>query len=176
MKRIGLTVREKIISDIKEKFKDTNGCFFVGFNKVKAFPYNSLRNKLHKLNSKILVAKNSLFKRTFAEIGWQEADSFLQRETGIVFVYDKDIVAACKTIVDFFKDSEVMDIKGGFLGGRKLGVKDVHALAKLPSKNVLLGMATRGLASPLTGFSGVLNQIILKFIWTIEELKKKKGK
>jgi len=49
-------------------------------------------------------------------------------------------------------------------------------LAKLPSKEVLLGMAVSALAAPLSGFANVLNQVILKFVWAIEEIKKTKDK
>ncbi|UCD15743.1 MAG: 50S ribosomal protein L10 [Candidatus Omnitrophota bacterium] len=175
MKRIGLVFREKIIEEIKERVQDTKGCFFVGFNKVKASPYNCLRNDLHKVGSKVLVTKNSLLKRAFTDLGWQDLDGFLEGETGIVFVYDKDIVGACKIMVNFSKEREVLQIKGGFLGGEKVDSKQVAALAKLPSKEILLGMAVRGMASPLTGFVGALNQIILKFVWVVQEIKNKKG-
>ncbi|MBU1122663.1 MAG: 50S ribosomal protein L10 [Candidatus Omnitrophota bacterium] len=176
MKRIGLVVRENIIDEIKNKAQDTNGCFFVRFNKVKAFPYNCLRNTLHKVESKVLVVKNSLLKMAFGDLGWEQVDSFLDGETGVVFVYGKDVVEACKVIVNFSKEQETLEIKGGFLGGQRVDSNGVTALAKLPSKEILLGMAVRGMSSPLSGFLTVLNQTILKFVWVVEEIKKQKSK
>jgi large subunit ribosomal protein L10 len=174
MKRIGLLVREKTIDDIKERTKDITGCFFVSFNKVKAFPYNTLRNELRGMGSKVFVAKNSMFKRAFQELGYQDCDALLEGETGVVFVYDKDVVKTCKVLMDFSKEKEVLEVRGGLLGDQKLTSAQVSALAKLPSKEVLLGAAVSSLASPLTGFLGVLNQMILKFVWVVEEIKKTK--
>ena len=49
-------------------------------------------------------------------------------------------------------------------------------LAKLPPKEVLLGMAVSGIASPLTGFISTMNQMMLNFLWTVEEIRKVKDK
>lgn len=176
MKKIGLIVREKIIEEIKAGVKDTTGCFFVDFNKVGAFPYNVLRNNLKGAGARVFVAKNSLFRKVFKELEWENLGGFLEGETGVVFVYDKDVVKACKILVEFSKQKEILKlIKGGFVGKQKITSEQVSNLSKLPAKEVLLAMALRGLTSPLTGFMGALSQIILKFVWTIEEIKKKKG-
>lgn len=175
MKTIGLLVRERIIEEIKEKAKDTNACFFVGFKKVDAFSVNVMRNNLLGTGAKMMVAKNSLFKKAFEDLGWGKLNGVLDSETGVVFAYDQDIVRSCKVIVDFSKDNENVVVKGGFLKDKLISVAEVDALAKLPSKEILLGMALSGLASPLTGFLSTLNQIVLKFLWVVEEIKKKKG-
>lgn len=175
MKKVGLIVREKIMEEIKAGVKDTTGCFFVAFNKVRAFPYNVLRNNLKGAGARVFVAKNSLFRKVFQELEWGNLGGFLEGETGVIFVYDKDVVKACKILVEFSKQSEVLKLKGGFVGKQKITSEQVSNLAKLPAKEVLLAMALRGLISPLTGFMGALNQIILKFVWAIEEIKKVKS-
>jgi len=77
--------------------------------------------------------------------------------------------------MDFSKDNENLLIKGGILKDKKITLQEVKDLAKLPSREVLLGMAVGAMASPITGFLNALNQVVLKFLWTIEEIKKKKG-
>jgi len=174
MKKIGLLVKEKIVEELKEKVDDAQGYFFVSFSKVEAFSLNTLRNGLRDLEARILVAKNSLFKRALEGLNQQELANLLESETGAVFVYNEDVVGVCKALVDFAKENENLQIKGGFINKRMVTSEEVLALAKLPPKDIILGMAVSALASPLTGFLSSLNQIILKFIWTIEEIKKKK--
>lgn len=173
--KLGLVVREKLIGEILARAKDNNACFFVGFNKLEAFPYNCLRNDLRAADAIFFVTKNSLFKRAFEDLGWKDFNEFLQGETGVVFVYDKDVVKTCKILVDRTKENEALFLKGAFLGEGKLTATQVKALAKLPPKEVLIGMAVGGLAAPITGFLTVLNQVILKFVWALEEIKKKKS-
>ncbi|HDN86010.1 MAG TPA: hypothetical protein ENG49_02170 [Candidatus Omnitrophica bacterium] len=68
-----------------------------------------------------------------------------------------------------------MILKGGYLKEKRVEESQILELAKLPPRDILLGMAVMSLASPLTGFLNSLNQVILKFVWVVEELKKKKS-
>jgi len=172
MEKIGLLTRETIVEELKQKAKEAEGCFFIGFNKVDAFSFNHLRNSLKTSKAQVFVAKNSLFKRAFQELERQNAESFLEAETGIVFVYDKDIVRPCKILADFSKETEGLRLKGGVIKGKEISSKELGTLAKLPSKEVLLGWAVSAIASPITGFLACANQIILKFVWVLEEIKK----
>ena len=85
MKTLGLLVREQIVDEIKERADGVNACFFINFNKVKAFALNSARNDLKKSGANVFVAKNSLFEKAFSELGY-DASSLLGKETGVVFV------------------------------------------------------------------------------------------
>ncbi|MFA5007777.1 MAG: 50S ribosomal protein L10 [Candidatus Omnitrophota bacterium] len=173
MKHIGAIVREQIVGEIRESIKQSEGCFFVNFNKVKAFSISQLRNNLRTTKAKVYVAKNSLFSKAF-DTKRDTIANFISGETAIIFVYDKDIVKTAKALVDFAKENEILKIQGGFLNDKAVTPEDLNALAKLPPKEVLLGMAVSGLASPITGFVSTLNQVILKFVWVVEEIKTKR--
>ena len=174
VKKIGLVVAERIVEDLKKGVKDTEGCFFVGFNKVGAYPFNELRNNLRDIGAKIFVAKNSLFKRALGELGWEDIDDLLETETGVVIVKDEDVVKVCKSLVEFTKETEALQLKGGFIKDKKVGSKELSSLAKLPSREILIGMVVSSFAAPMSGFLNTLNQIILKFVWVVEEIKKTK--
>ncbi|MBU2251019.1 MAG: 50S ribosomal protein L10, partial [Candidatus Omnitrophica bacterium] len=108
-------------------------------------------------------------------ICWTDQEGLLdKKETGAVLVYEKDLVEACKAIVDFAKESELLEVKGAQIDSKKLSAKEVQAMAKLPSREILLGMAVSGLAAPISGFARCLNQVILKFVWAVEEVRKAK--
>jgi large subunit ribosomal protein L10 len=173
MKHIGAVVRERVVDEIKENIKQSEGCFFVNFNKVKAFSISQLRNNLRTTKAKVYVAKNSLFSKAF-ETDRDNIANFINGETAVIFIYDKDIVKTAKALVDFAKENEILKIQGGILKDKTVSSEDLNALAKLPPKEILLGMAVSGLASPITGFVSTLNQVILKFLWTVEEIKKQK--
>jgi len=173
-KKIGLLTRERIVKEIKQGVKDIEGCFFVSFNKVGAFPLNELRNNLRDSGARIFVTKNSLFKKALGELGWEDVNSLLEAETGIVIIKDNDVVKACKTLVEFTKETETLQLKGGIIKDKRVSSKELGALAKLPSREVLIGMVVFSFASPLCGFLNTLNQIILKFVWVVEEIKKAK--
>jgi len=173
-KKIGLLIRERIVEALKQEVKGIEGCFFVGFNKVGAFPFNELRNNLRDSGVKVFVAKNSLFKRALGELGWEDMNSLLETETGVVIVKEDEVVNTCKILVEFTKETESLQLKGGVIKDKRVSPKDLGALAKLPSREVLISMVVSSFAAPLSGFLNTLNQIILKFVWVVEEIKKTK--
>lgn len=173
MKHIGEIVREKIVEELKESLQQSESCFFINFNKVKASSVSQLRNNLRVVKAKVYVAKNSLFAKAF-DAKQDSLTGFLNGETAVIFAYDKDVVKACKALVDFSKENEILQIKGGFLKDKVVTTEELNALAKLPPKEILLAMALSGLASPITGFVSTLNQVMLKFVWVVEEIKKNK--
>ena len=174
MKKIGLLVREDIISEVNDRASDISGCFFFSFNKVNASSFNRLRNDLRNTEARVFVAKNNLLQRAFDKLGWEDGESLSGTETAMVFSYGADVVNVCKVLVGFSKENEFFQIKGGILKDKKVDSKEITALSKLPPREVVLGMALGAIASPLTGFLGALNQVIQKFVWAIEEVKKTK--
>jgi len=174
MKKIGVLTREKIVENLKDKISDTQGCVFISFNKVNAFSLNILRNSIKGIQAQLFVAKNSLFKKALSELGWKDFDNLLDAETGVVCSFDKDVVDICKTLVDFTKENETLALKGGVIKDKQISIDDITKLAKLPSKDILLGIVVAGFAAPISGFVNTLNQIILKFVWVVEGIKKNK--
>lgn len=173
MKHVGEIVREKVVSELRESIQQSESCFFINFNKVKAFSISQLRNNLRTTKAKIYVAKNSLFTKAF-DAEKNDVAGFLNGETAVVFVYDNDAVKTCKALVDFSKENEILQIKGGFFKDKVVTIEELNALAKLPPKEIMLAIALNALASPISGFVSTLNQVILKFVWTVEEIKKQK--
>ncbi|OQX88377.1 MAG: 50S ribosomal protein L10 [Candidatus Omnitrophica bacterium 4484_70.2] len=173
--RVGLLIRKKLIEEIEKSLEGSSACLFVGFSKIKASQMNVLRGELRRSNSALHIFKNSLIKRAFTNLKKEIDKSFLEGLTGLVFVQSVDIAKVCKLLVDFSKETEnTFYLKGGFLEERRLTKEEILELAKLPSYEVLVGMAINAFISPLTGFLASINQIILKFLWLVEEIKKKK--
>jgi len=176
MKKIGVLVREKTLDDVKDNLSGSQGCFFIGFSKIAGVPMSGMRNSLRKAGSRMLVAKNTIISKAFGELGMEDPQTFLDAETGIVLVRDGDLVAACKVLVDFSKDNDAFRIKGGYLNTKKISAGDVTALAKLPSREVLLGMVVSTFAAPISGLVNCLNAVMSGFVTVLDEVRKKKDK
>ncbi|MDD5194739.1 MAG: 50S ribosomal protein L10 [Candidatus Omnitrophica bacterium] len=175
MKKIGLLTREKISQEIQEGLSKSQACVFISFAKTGAFPVNRMRNSLKSANARLFVAKNTLLAKVFKDKGTQDISGLIEGQTGVVFAFDKDVVAACKVLVDFSKENENLKVRGAFLNEKKISAEQLRELVKLPPKEVLIGMVVSSFAAPITGFMSTLNQVVRQFMWTLEEIKKKKG-
>jgi len=172
MKKIGRVYREKFTQLIQKESVDTNAVLFVNFKNLSATQMNILRAALRQNKARLLVAKNRLIRRAFQDSGLQ-LDHFLKSETGIVYS-SGDVVEAAKVLFDFRKEYEKLEIKGGFIKERLVDARELEGISNLPSRSTLLGMAVNCIASPLIAVVNSLNQIILRFVWAIEEIKKQK--
>jgi len=175
MKKIGVLYREKIIEKIVHSWSQYEARVFVSFNKISAFNFNILRNILKKEGSFVFVSKNSLIKRALANVLEGGVTEFIGGSTGIVFIKYDDIVKICKMLFDFSKENEGFLLKGAALGDKQLDSEELEKISKLPPRDVLIAQAVMGIASPLTGFVAALNNILLKFLYLIEEIKNKKS-
>lgn len=106
------------------------------------------------------MVKNTLARRAAADTGREALLPYLDGPTGIVWVGGDPAVAA-KALDQFASEHpEAMTVKGGLLDGVDLPSADVARLAKLPTREVLLGQLAGTIASPLTGLAGGLNNLI----------------
>jgi large subunit ribosomal protein L10 len=80
-----------------------------------------------------------------------------------------------KALRDFAKATPTLVVKGGVLDGKSLSLKDLTALADLPSRDVLLARFAGLLASPMTTMAGLLKAIPQNFAYGLSALIDSKG-
>ena len=175
MKKIGTLYREKIIERIAHNWLESKSGVFINFSKVSASHFNMLRNSLKRDKVLMLVSKNSLIKRALATVGTGSTDDFISGSTSVVFVNNENIVKVCKMLFDFSKENQGFVLKGALLDNKRMGYDELEKISKLPSRNILIAQAIAGIASPLTGFVVTLNNVLVKFLYLVEEIKNKKS-
>jgi large subunit ribosomal protein L10 len=94
--------------------------------------------------------------------------------TAIAFV-NGDVSAVAKALRDFAKSTPTLVVKGGVLDGKALSLKDLTALADLPSRDVLLARFAGLLASPMTTMAGLLKAIPQNLAYGLSALIDSKG-
>ena len=118
-----------------------------------------IRTKLRDADAKLRVVKNTLTERAADEAGVAELKELLTGPTALTFVRG-DAAAAAKAIADYAKATDLLPFKGGYMDGSALGVDDIKAIAKLPSRDVLYGQLVGLIASPITGLARGMNALL----------------
>ena len=106
-----------------------------------------LRRALKQAGGEYKVAKNSFARRALKETAYAKLEESFEGPTGLVFGYS-DPVAVAKVLVKFAEENDKLAIKDGVLGERVLEPAAVNALAKLPSRDVLLAQVLGLLQAP----------------------------
>ena len=108
-----------------------------------------LRRALRQAGGEFKIAKNTLARRALKDTAYAVLDELLIGPTGLVFGYE-DPVAVAKVLVRFAEENAKLSISGGVLEGRLLAGAAVTDLAKLPSREVLLGTLLAVVQAPAT--------------------------
>ena len=172
MKKLSAIFKEASETRIKKGLKDSEAFFVVKYSKLSGPDLNTLRKSLRLIDSEMLVVRNNTARRALA--GQNEALlNFVQGPCGFVFS-KKEPVEASKVLFNFTKDHVNLILEGGLLKDKLLSSKDIEALAKLPSREVLLAKAVMAIKSPITGFVFVLKGNLRKLVYCLEQIKQKK--
>jgi len=172
--KISELYRKNVNKLIQDNIKDIPGLFIIDYSGVSGPDMNTLRDSLKKTKGTMLVAKNSIIKRAFSgTTGSEGISALIQGPCSVVFAKD-DPAASAKVLYDFRKVHESLKFKAGLLKDKVLDASAIEALAKLPSRNVLIAKAVCTIKSPLSSLVFVLSANMRKLLYALEEVKKKK--
>ena len=133
------TEKEAMVQSLTERLVRARAVVLTDFTGMKVEQITELRQQLKDKGHEYVVVKNRLMKR--ALLGREAAvlADGLKGPNGLGFGYGEPVDLA-KILVEFAKTNPQLTIKGGYLEGKSLNPDQVSALAKLPSKEMLLSM------------------------------------
>ena len=116
---------------------------------------NGITGALRWLEWPAEAAKNRLARRAIEGTDFGGLTEFLDGPNGVLLSYG-DVVEAAKTLTEFMKDNENMEVKGASLDGAMISGAQIEALADLPPKEVLQAMLLGVLQAPSRNFVSLL--------------------
>lgn len=167
--------KEATINDLVDGLKSAKSVVFANFQGLKVKESEELRKLCRKQNIGYLVAKKSLLRKALEKVGLTiDVEAF---SGGVSTVLGReDEVDPAQVLADFAKTHEIVKLFGGILEGVFIDSAKVNALAKLPSKQQLLGQLVGTLNAPVTGFVNVLASNLRGLVNVLNNLKEAKAK
>lgn len=166
--------KEVTINELAEGIKSAKSLVFANFQGLKVKESEELRKLCRQQNIGYLVAKKTLLKKALTHAGIEaDVESF---EGGVSTVFGReDEVAPAQILADFAKKHEIVKLFGGVLEGSFIDSAKVEALAKLPSKQQLLGQLVGTLNAPVSGFVNVFAGNLRNLIGVLNNIKTAKS-
>jgi large subunit ribosomal protein L10 len=150
-----------VIDEVAAKISESEAVFAVDYRGISVPQAAELRVRLRDADATFRIVKNTLTERAADKAGAEALKELLEGPTAMTFVRG-DAAAAAKALSDFRRASggQLLEFKGGWMNGAPLGVPEIEAIAKLPSREVLYARLVGMVASPLTGLATSLNGLI----------------
>jgi large subunit ribosomal protein L10 len=169
--------REEKAQEVKrlnDYFKAASAAYVTSFQGMKVAAVTELRKRLRPGSRLVKVVKNTLAQRAIAGTPLEPLKEQLTR-TNTLVIPAADPVPTAKVLFDFAKENDKFKIRGGFLAGQMIGVKEIEQLAKCPPREVLLAKMLGSMKSPLYGLVNVLSGNYRRLVYALKAVADKKG-
>ena len=120
-----------------------------------------LRGDLRAAGVNYRVVKNSLLELAAKEAGLEDLIPFLSGTTALA-TSDSDYAAAARILSKYAMTSRTFKVKTGFLDGKVIDSSKLDALAKLPSREVLLATVCNAFQAPIASFARAIQAVVDK--------------
>lgn len=148
----------------------------LGDNKgLKVADVTDLRSKLRGKVIRFSVVKNTLLGRASEGTSVALLKSYFKGAT-MVLLAKGDPVAPAKVLKDFKKGDKPFALKAALLDGTVISIKQLEALADLPSREELLSTLMGTMQAPVANAAGLLKNVMGTFVSTVDAYREKREK
>jgi large subunit ribosomal protein L10 len=145
---------EKLTKDLK----DVSNAVVATYTKMTVAQDYELRKALRGAGAKYQVVKNTLAEKAAQGTKVEGALKDLHGVTSIAYTTG-DPVAMAKALTKYAKDTPEFTFKSGVVEGRVISIKEIEALASLPSKDELMSKLLFLINAPAQRLVTVMSQV-----------------
>lgn len=162
------------VDELRSFFNETEDFILTDYRGLSVEKITELRKRLRKTDSEYVVMKNNYIKVIGKDKGYPDFESVVKGPTAVAFA-KKDISEVAKVLFEFSKESNIMKVKGGFVGKRVLNASEIEALSKLPGRNQLLAMLMSTMNAPVQNFVLCCNDVAGRLVRVLDQVAKQKA-
>lgn len=162
------------IESLKKQFSKAKFAVLADYRGITVPQVTDLRRKLREKATSLRIIKNRLAKIAAADTPFAVLKDHF-KDTTAVALTEGDPTVVSKVLTEFVKNNERFKLKMAYLDGKILPVKDVEALAKMPSKEELIAKLMGSMQAPARNLVSVLSQIPRQLVQVLSAIQKQKG-
>ncbi len=168
--------KEAAVAELRKGLAESAATFLINYRGTDVASLQGLRGKLREKEARFKVSKARLMKIAASEIdGGASLNDLLKDQIGMVFAEGSDVSAVAKSLVDFAKEHESVNIVSGFYESSVMTQDQVKFFASLPPREVLLAQVAGTLNAPMSSFVSVLHALIVRLLYVLKRIEEKKG-
>lgn len=148
------------VGQLKELLQKATLAIAADYRGLTVADMTALRRRLREAGVEFHVVKNTLARLAAQRAGRPAFTQLLSGPTALAVGFG-DQVEVAKTLTEYLRTSRLnVTVRGAVLDSRVLNPEEVHALAVLPPREVILGQVVGGIQAPLVGLVSVLNGLL----------------
>ena len=165
--------KESSITQLKESFGMGKIVVFVNFQGMNVGAVTKLRRAISAEGGAMQVLKKTLINRVLVDLGHAIDARALSGEIAAIFGFN-DEVGVVKVLAEFAKEKGLPAFRAGVMGSVILDEAALKTLAKIPSREKLLGSLVGSIASPMSGIMNVFVGNVRNLVYALNAIQKSK--
>ena len=166
--------KKVVVEEIINKIKAAKSVVLVDYNKLTVAEVTALRNKCREANCEYKVYKNTLIRKAFNDLGYNDFDSDLNGPTAVAFGVDETSAAKLMSEAAKTYDTKIV-IKSAFVDNSYVDKNGAKALASMPSREELVAKMLGSMQAPIANFAGVLNNMLGSIVRVLNAVAQQKA-
>ncbi|MEX2361568.1 MAG: 50S ribosomal protein L10, partial [Patescibacteria group bacterium] len=142
--------KESLVEKLVGELKESRISLIVAYQNLNAQANLQLRDKAFEQNGKLKMLSNNLLKLVLKNLGLDKELEIPSRQLALAYGFEDEVTAA-KLLADFAKETEALEVLGGWIDGKFFSAADVKTLASLPNKETLQAQVVGRLAGLIQG-------------------------
>lgn len=163
--------KQELLENLKGLFEKSSASVASDYSGLQAVDMTELRKSLKIKGINFVVTKNTLVKKVIKDLNLDIDETILDKP--VAFAFGEDEVEVCKSLNEFAKVHENLEILGGIINKDKVDSSKVKSLALLPSREELQGKLVGILAAPSYGLVNVLHANIRGLVSVLSQISDK---
>lgn len=146
------------VAELKDAFAVATSAVVIEFKGLAVEKDTAFRKSVRDSKAQYRVSKNTLLRLAVKETPFEPLGGAFKGASAVATTHE-DVIALAKAINGFLKDNPAAQFKAGIMDGRQISMKELQALAELPSREVLIAKLLFLMQYPISGLAVTLDGI-----------------
>ncbi len=160
--------KEELVNRLISELQDSRVSIIFAYKALNMLANDTLRTNAFNAGAKVRMVSNNLLKLIIKGIGQEMEIPSKQLAVSYGFI---DEVEAAKVLVGFAKETETLEVLGGWIDGNFFTAAQINTLSSLPSKNALQAQLVSRLHGLIGGLAYSLNFPVQKLAFVVEAVR-----
>src|SRR5947209_2605309 len=167
--------KQRDLDALARQFQTATTGMLIGFKKLTVAKDQELRRQLRDAGARYSVVKNTLARKAAEGTPFAQAADHFKGVTALALA-EGDPVLLSKAISKFVKDNpDVFTFKAGVVEGRVIALRDVEAIATLPSKEELVSRIMFLINAQAQRLATVISAVPRNLAIVVKQMGEQKG-
>ena len=159
--------KQQMVADYVDKLSQSQAAILTDYRGLTVAALSDLRRRLREDDGVFQIVKNTLFKRALEQVDLSAPEEQFQGTVAVSYCLG-EVPPVAKTLMDFAKESEILQVRGAILGNAFLAPDKVKELADLPPREFLLAQLLGAVQGPMSGLVSTITAPMRELVQVLQ--------